>query len=71
MVLFLEMRANGTCTLFNFLLIYAILTKNGLERGEDIMDSAERVRNAIQGKLLDRQPIDGWVSANLSEVGEV
>ena len=31
------------------------------------MDSTERVRNAIQGKTLDRQPIYGWVSANLSE----
>ena len=31
------------------------------------MDSTERVRNAIQGKPLDRQPIYGWVSANLSE----
>lgn len=31
------------------------------------MDSTERVRHAIQGKPLDRQPIYGWVSANLSE----
>ena len=31
------------------------------------MNSAERVRNTILGKPTDRQPIYGWVSANLSE----
>ena len=31
------------------------------------MNSTERVRNAILGKPVDRQPIYGWVSANLSE----
>ena len=31
------------------------------------MNSTERVRNAILGKPIDRQPIYGWVSANLSE----
>ncbi len=30
------------------------------------MDSTERVRNTILGKSVDRQPIYGWVSANLS-----
>ncbi|MGM9647040.1 MAG: uroporphyrinogen decarboxylase family protein [Eubacteriales bacterium] len=30
------------------------------------MNSTERVRNAITGKPFDRQPIYGWVSANLS-----
>ncbi|MBQ8287834.1 MAG: hypothetical protein IJX76_03585 [Clostridia bacterium] len=33
------------------------------------MNSTERVRNAILGKPVDRQPIYGWVSANLS--GEI
>lgn len=31
------------------------------------MNSTERVRNAILGKPVDRQPIYGWVEANLSE----
>ena len=31
------------------------------------MNSTERVRNVILGKPVDRQPIYGWVSANLSE----
>lgn len=31
------------------------------------MNSTERVRNAILGLPVDRQPIYGWVSANLSE----
>ena len=31
------------------------------------MNSTERVRNTILGKPTDRQPIYGWVSANLSE----
>lgn len=31
------------------------------------MNSTERVRNAILGKAVDRQPIYGWVSANLTE----
>jgi len=31
------------------------------------MNSTERVRNAILGKPVDRQPIYGWVSANLSD----
>lgn len=31
------------------------------------MNSTERVRNTILGKPVDRQPIYGWVSANLSE----
>lgn len=31
------------------------------------MNSTERVRNTILGKPADRQPIYGWVSANLSE----
>ena len=30
------------------------------------MDSTERVRNTILGKPTDRQPIYGWVAANLS-----
>lgn len=30
------------------------------------MNSTERVRNVILGKKVDRQPIYGWVSANLS-----
>ena len=30
------------------------------------MNSTERVRNAIFGKPVDRQPIYGWVAANLS-----
>ncbi|MBQ4354544.1 MAG: hypothetical protein IJC71_06590 [Clostridia bacterium] len=30
------------------------------------MNSTERVRNTILGKPVDRQPIYGWVSANLS-----
>ncbi len=30
------------------------------------MNSTERVRNVILGKPVDRQPIYGWVSANLS-----
>jgi uroporphyrinogen decarboxylase len=30
------------------------------------MDSTERVRNTILGKPADRQPIYGWVAANLS-----
>lgn len=30
------------------------------------MNSTERVRRVIQGKEVDRQPIYGWVSANLS-----
>ncbi len=29
------------------------------------MNSTERVRNAILGKPVDRQPIYGWVAANL------
>ncbi len=32
-----------------------------------MMDSTERVRNTILGKPADRQPIYGWVSANLSD----
>ena len=31
------------------------------------MNSTERVTNAILGKPVDRQPIYGWVSANLTE----
>lgn len=31
------------------------------------MNSTERVRNTILGKPTDRQPIYGWVSANLTE----
>lgn len=31
------------------------------------MNSTERVRNTILGKPLDRQPIYGWVEANLKE----
>ena len=31
------------------------------------MNSTERVRNTILGKPTDRQPIYGWVSANLSD----
>ena len=31
------------------------------------MDSTERVRRAILGQPVDRQPIYGWVSANLSD----
>lgn len=31
------------------------------------MNSTERVRNTILGKPVDRQPIYGWVSANLSD----
>ncbi len=31
------------------------------------MNSTERVRNTILGKETDRQPIYGWVSANLTE----
>ena len=31
------------------------------------MDGTERVRNTILGKPTDRQPIYGWVSANLSD----
>ena len=31
------------------------------------MNSTERVRNAILGKPVDRVPVYGWVSANLSE----
>lgn len=31
------------------------------------MNNTERVRNAILGKPVDRQPIYGWVSANLTE----
>ncbi len=31
------------------------------------MNSTQRVRNTILGKEIDRQPIYGWVSANLSE----
>lgn len=31
------------------------------------MNSTERVTNAILGKSVDRQPIYGWVSANLTE----
>ena len=31
------------------------------------MNSTERVRNAILGKPVDRQPIYGWVFANLEE----
>ena len=31
------------------------------------MNSTERVRNVIQGKPADRQPIYGWVSANLEK----
>ncbi len=31
------------------------------------MNSTERVRNAILGKPMDRQPIYGWVFANLTE----
>ena len=31
------------------------------------MTGTERVRNVILGKPVDRQPIYGWVSANLSE----
>ena len=35
------------------------------------MNGTERVRNAILGKAYDRQPIYGWVSANLSnEISE-
>ncbi len=35
------------------------------------MNSTERVRNAILGLPVDRQPIYGWVAANLSEqIGE-
>ena len=30
------------------------------------MNSTERVRNAIFRKPVDRQPIYGWVAANLS-----
>ncbi len=31
------------------------------------MNSVQRVRNAIMGKPIDRQPIYGWVSENLSD----
>ena len=31
------------------------------------MNSTERVTNTILGKPVDRQPIYGWVSANLSD----
>ena len=31
------------------------------------MNSTERVRNTILGKPVDRQPIYGWVFANLTE----
>ena len=31
------------------------------------MNSTERVRNTILGKPTDRQPIYGWLEANLSE----
>ena len=31
------------------------------------MNSTERVKNTILGLPVDRQPIYGWVSANLSE----
>lgn len=31
------------------------------------MNSTERVRNTILGKPIDRQPIYGWLSANLTE----
>ena len=31
------------------------------------MDSTERVRRTILGKPVDRQPVYGWVSANLSD----
>lgn len=31
------------------------------------MNSIQRVTNAILGKPVDRQPVYGWVSANLSE----
>ena len=31
------------------------------------MNSTERVKNAILGKPIDRQPIYGWVSANLAD----
>ena len=31
------------------------------------MDSTQRVRRAIGGQAVDRQPIYGWVSANLTE----
>ncbi len=34
--------------------------------GDKTMNSTERVRNAILGKSVDRTPIYGWVSANLS-----
>lgn len=42
-----------------------------LEWGDEV-NSTERVKNAILGKPIDRQPIYGWVSANLSEeIGSV
>ena len=31
------------------------------------MDSTQRVRNAILGEPVDRQPIYGWVEANLKD----
>ena len=31
------------------------------------MNGEQRVRNAILGKPLDRQPVYGWVKANLEE----
>ena len=38
---------------------------------KDKMNSTERVRNAILGKSVDRTPIYGWVSANISrEIAE-
>ena len=36
------------------------------------MNSTERVRNLILGREIDRQPIYGWVRANLEkEINEV
>ena len=31
------------------------------------MNSTERVKNILLGKPVDRQPIYGWVSANLTD----
>ena len=36
-------------------------------RGDCEYDGTERVRRAIPGQPVDRQPICGWVSANLSD----
>ena len=47
--------------------ILCYIDKNACVYKENLMDSTERVRRAIQGEEIDRQPIYGWVSANLEQ----